>query len=259
MEITEYLTECVKKDIPVSFSKYGDGEFYCAFQRYTDRNCDGDMFTDSLSNALKTSFQYMSKNSDNAYFGLWHNLQNKSYWEGLTTAQVKWAKYHSILLEGTNRADDQTKVELWKAVKQSRRKKIIIGNPLLVRAKELLNADYIIHVPFNSWFNTHFNKLLEIIKKIMEEEKEDFIIITCCGMSAKVLICELFKAFPRVIYLDFGSALDLICTKKDSRGFPFTYEQAKEWLHELIPETWEDDKYNTLFEEAKHKMGIHLH
>ena len=59
--------------------------------------------------------------------------------------------------------------------------------------------------------------------------------------------------------MDFGSALDLICTKKDSRGFPFTYEQAKEWLHELIPETWEDDKYNTLYEEAKHKMGIHLH
>lgn len=258
MNITEYLTECVKKDIPVSFSKYGDGEFSCAFQPYSNGNCDGDMYTDILGKALKASFQYLAENSDNAYFGLWDAYKNN--WESLTTAQVKWANYHSILLDGRNRADDQTKIELWKAVKQSRRKKIIIGNPLLVRAKELLNADYIIHVPFNNWFNYQFDETLDRIKKIMENEKEeDFIIITCCGMSAKVLICELFKAFPRGIYLDFGSALDLICTKRNSRGLPITYEQAKEWMHDLIPETWEDDKYNPLFEEAKRRLGIHLH
>ena len=38
--------------------------------------------------------------------------------------------------------------------------------------------------------------------------------MTSCGQSAKVLIAELHKTYPNGIYLDVGSGLDCICTKR---------------------------------------------
>jgi len=68
-------------------------------------------------------------------------------------------------------------------------------------------------VPFNNWFDKYYETVIEHTAKLIGEDG-NHIIITCCGMGAKVIICELKKRFPRGIYLDFGSALDLICTKK---------------------------------------------
>ena len=78
-------------------------------------------------------------------------------------------------------------------------------------------------------------------------------------MSAKVLICELYKIFPKGIYLDFGSAIDLICCKKDSRGVEYDYNYIHEFLNELLPEEWDNEKYNFIYEKAKKNIGIHLH
>jgi len=136
-----------------------------------------------------------------------------------------------------------------------------VCNELLIKSKLLLNADEIILVPFNNWFDTEFENILDKICKLINTD-DNHMVITCCGMSAKVLICELYKRFPNGIYLDFGHALDFICTKKDSRGIEsnwgYNYEYIYEFLKELLPEEWDDDKYNYIYEEAKQKLGIHL-
>jgi hypothetical protein len=77
-------------------------------------------------------------------------------------------------------------------------------------------------------------------------------------MNAKVLICELYKAYPAGIYLDFGSALDLICTKRDSRGREYTYDYLSLLLQELLPSDWESEKWNGIYEQARYKMGVHM-
>ena len=77
-------------------------------------------------------------------------------------------------------------------------------------------------------------------------------------MSAKVLICELIKRFPNNIYLDFGSALDKICTKRTSRGWEPSYEQFMEDLKEIIPEKWNNSEYEPIYKEAQFKLGIHI-
>ena len=77
-------------------------------------------------------------------------------------------------------------------------------------------------------------------------------------MSAKVLICELYKKFPKGIYLDFGSAIDLICTKKDSRGREYDYNYIRNFLSELLPEEWDNEKFNYIYDKSKFKLGIHL-
>jgi hypothetical protein len=82
-------------------------------------------------------------------------------------------------------------------------------------------------------------------------------------MSAKVLLCELRKIYSQGIYLDFGSALDFICTKKDSRGWSslykdYTYNFLEKLLSEIIPDNWNDTIYDTIYDEARYNLGTQL-
>lgn len=253
MNISNILTEHVLNNKPISFSKYGDGEYYCAFTR-NGGNCDNDTYTNKLGDSLINSFKYMS-NAENSYVGLWHDLTKKENWEKLVNTKVNWAHYHSIIMD--RHPNDHEKLKLYRAIKNSNRKKIIICNPLLVKSKLLFNADDIVFVPFNNWFDTQFNTLLDIVCNLINTDG-NHIVITCCGMSAKVLICELHKLFPNGIYLDFGSALDLICTKRDSRGREYDYQYIRYFLSELLPSDWDDSKYDYIYQEARYKMGLHL-
>lgn len=247
------ITDMIQKNIPVSFSKYGDGEFLCAFNRH-GHNCDKDTYTDKLGNSLRHSFQYMVDYAENAYIGLWKDSQHKHIWENLVKKTVKWADYHTIIYDQKN---NKEKLELYKAIKNSKRKKIIICNPLLVKSQMLLNIDHIVNVPFNNWFDLYFDQVLQHVCNLIGDNQEP-LVITCCGMSAKVLICELYKKYPKGIFLDFGSALDLICTKKNSRGWGYSYEDVCDVFKDILPVDWEDKKYDVIYNEAKNRLGIHL-
>jgi hypothetical protein len=264
--ITAYLTHCILTRTPVAFSKFGDGEYLCAIGK-KDCNSDMDIYTEKLREKLQESFRYMVCNHPNAYIGKWHTKYVTDYWESLTpkNTTIKWANYHSIILDliHENSTDEerqffQQKIILWKTVKQSNLKKIIVCNPLLEKSALLLYIDYILPVPFQNWFDNYFEKVLDTLKQTIDPN-EQHIIITCCGMSAKVLIYELSKLYPNNIFLDFGSALDLICTKRNSRG-TVKYEDviSVPEISELIPDNWNDPKYDYIYEEAKRQMGIIL-
>ena len=254
MDITNYLTECVNENKPVSFLKFGDGEYNCVFLNWYGSNCDADTYTNKLSYHLHNSFKYLVNNTDNTYIGLWHNSENKSRWNTLVDKQINWVDYHTIIFDKTN---DHKKVDLYRAIQNSKSKKIIVCNELLIKSKLLLNADHIVVVPFNNWFDSQFDRILEEVKSYIGNDK-NHIVITCCGMSAKVLIAELNKCFSTGIYLDFGSALDLICTRRDSRGHKYDYNYVENLLLELLPNDWNDPKFDHIYPEAKHKLGIHL-
>jgi len=238
----EYLTECINNNIPVSFSKYGDGEYFCAFNIMEGENCDHDKYTPKLREALINSFKYIINVSNNAHIGLWHNYSYKNKWEELVDKPVKWVEYYSIILtENNNKVNNiNDKVILYKTIKQSKLKKIIVCNELLNKSKILFNADHIVNIPFNNWFDNDFDSILEKIKNLIGTDG-NHLVMTCCGMSAKVLICELIKVYPKGIYLDFGSALDLVCTKKDSRAYTYDYNSLKHLLQDMIPEYWDDN------------------
>ena len=253
MEITGYITQCVIKHKPIIFLKFGDGEYNCAFSNF-GANCDQDCYTSKLSLCIKQSFKYIVENTDNTYIGMWHNIENTKKWEELVNKKVNWSNYHSIIIDKKNNGE---KLQLYKAIKNSNSKKIIVCNKLLTKSKILFNADHIVIVPFNNWFDNHFNDVVEQIKSLICKD-ENHIVITCCGMSAKVLITELIKTFSNGIYLDFGSALDLICTKRDSRGREYDYTYLENLLSDLLPDNWNDTQFEYVYNEAKHKLGIHL-
>lgn len=254
LDITNYLTECVEKGIPVSFSKYGDGEYQCASGSF-GWNCDNDRYTHTLSEGILKSFKYMTNDADNAFIGLWHDTGKRDFWNSLSNNPVKWANYHTILFDKNNEED---KLKLYKTIKQSTCNKIIVCNDLLIKSKYLLNAKHLVHVPFNNWFEAEFHNILEYVASLIVNSTQQPIVMTCCGMNAKVLICELYKRFPNGIYLDFGSALDLICTRRDSRGREYDYDYIHKLLQELLPEDWDNEKWNGIYAQARTKMGVHM-
>jgi len=255
----EYLTECINNNIPVSFSKYGDGEYICAFNISEGGNCDNDSYTPKLRESLINSFKYMINVSNNAHIGLWHDYSFKKKWEALVDKPVKWVEYYSIIFnENNNKVNNiNDKVILYKTIKQSKLNKIIVCNELLNKSKILFDANHIVNIPFNNWFDNDFESILENIKSLIGTDG-NHIVMTCCGMSAKVLICELIKVYPKGIYLDFGSALDLICTKKDTRGYSYNYDSVKNLLQDTISESWDDTKYDNIYIEANKKLGLHM-
>jgi hypothetical protein len=258
MEITKIITESIQKENAISFLKYGDGEYICATtSNYNAANCDMDFYSENKKNKLIEAFKFMVDKRPNTFIGLWHNSSFSDYWQSLVDKKINFAKYHTLIMDNNN-IDE--KVLLYKTIKLSKMKKIYVCNPLLVKAKILFNIDYMVHVPFNNWFDNHFFDVLENIKNIINNEDENtkFIIMTSAGMSAKILIYELSQKFPNNIYLDFGSANDKICTKKTSRGWEPDYETFIELLKDIIPNDWNDPSYDYIYDEAKGKLGVHL-
>ena len=253
MDITKDIAEAIINRTPISFSKYGDGEFYCA-NSYKGSNCDRDNYTEDKKKMLIKSFKYMVDEVPNSYIGIWHDINQKKFWEGLCKNNVKWVKYHTIIMDNDSIHE---KVNLYKTIKESSMKKIYICNPLMIKAKILFNIDYMVHVSYNNWFDTQFEGLMIQLKNIIQPS-EQYIIMTSAGIGAKVLIYELSKLFPNNIYLDFGSAIDKICTKKTSRGWEPSYEVFMELLKDMLPDEWNDEKYNNIYEESKSKLGVHL-
>jgi hypothetical protein len=261
------ITHCILNNIPVRFCKYGDGEHFCAI-KYSHNihyitNCDNDTYTRKLSNGIRESFNYITS-VDNTFIGKWqYNPDTVKYWEDLASKPVNWVAYHTMLFEPNDLEDDnrfQHKTKIYKAVKESKLKKIIICNQLLIKTKNLLNLDHVVIIALNNWFDTQFDTVINEVRQLIGPQDGNHIILTACGMSAKVVIAELHKTHPKGIYLDIGSGLDCLCTKKDSRGWGYKYDQisTKFKEHNFLPQDWEHPKYNFIYNEAKNKLGIHL-
>ena len=131
-------------------------------------------------------------------------------------------------------------------------KKIIICSELLIKTKILLNLDHVVLIPLNNWFDTKFDETLNKVKELIGDKDGEHIILTASGMSSKVLIAELHKSYPNGIYLDIGSGLDCIYTKRDSRVWGYKcekiYDKFKE--HNLLSDDWNDLKHDHIYDKA---------
>ena len=256
------FTKLISSKIPFSFSKYGDGEYF-ASKGVNGANCDNDNYTDLLSNSINKAFKNIKKNK---FYGLWHDFNNvssilsekKVYWEEKVDVIVNWVDYHIFIYTWSdiNYDYNNNRNILYKTIKESKLKKIYVCNRLLVKSKDLLNIDKLIHVPFNNFFDTEYNN---IKRQILNEINDDMcIIMFSTGMSAKVFISDLSDLKPNNIYLDIGSALDEICTKFNSRGMRYNYPDLMDSFSKMIPESWEDEKFDNIILDARKNTGSHL-
>lgn len=251
---TIYITELINNDFPFIFVKLGDKEYYACL-REKGRNCDNDAYTCHLRNGLLFAINYYSF-IPNAYCGKWWSKEVYEYFDSVAKGEIKWVNYHTCLIDA-GLCIDNTKLELFRSIKNSNRKKLLLGNHLLAKATILFNIDKHIHIPFHDWFDTKYEEILNEILDYFKDD-ENPMVITCAGMGSKVLIMDLHKRKPYGIYLDIGSGLDYLCTKKDSRGHNISYEEIENYFSELLPDNWNDPNYDYIYEMAKTCIGLHL-
>jgi hypothetical protein len=256
---TQYIVTCIENNTPLIFLKFGDGEYLCASKNFNinnhnNANCDNDSYTKKLSNSLNESFKYLVNNTQNTYFGKWHDDYVAKYWESIVNKPINWVNYHTLLMYD----NDINKLEIFKAIKNYKQKKIYVCNELLKKVEILLNIDNMVYIPTNNWFDNKFNDVVNEIKNIIGDDRDNFILMTSCGMSAKVLVTELYKIYPNGIYLDIGSGLDTICTKRSTRGIEVDYNFSYNFFKDIFPENWNDPKYDYIYPEAQNKLGLHL-
>lgn len=237
MNSTQQLTHFIKNGTPCIFAKYGDGEFRAA-NFYQGGNCDGTPYTKNLGEKMREAFLYCSQ-QPNAMMGAWHDSSDSVFWEGLGNSKVNWVDFHTVLIDNNKKIDaNNDRLELFKALKESDRKKIYVANPNMHKAKDLLNLDYHIQINPTNWFDTEYESVFSSIRNAISSDDET-IVLTSAGMGAKYLISDLHKLYPKAIYVDIGSGLDLICTKKSTRSYNPSYTALCNYLKPILPEDWD--------------------
>lgn len=274
--VAPILAEAIRKNLPAAFAKFGDGEIICVYAsciRLLNRpcqapalppvgrtNCDhDDYYVPAKALGLINSIQHLTENTTTSFCGLWDNAaKHIPFWQQFTPTPIRWANYHSIIIEKEDLAAKnqvlKDKIELYRTIQESGRKKVLVCNKFLAKAAILLKADYIQYVLPSNWFSELPTYLANIREYLKDEEFP--IILTMAGMGAKVLVYELMKLYPKGVFIDIGSGLDILCTKRRSRDNGTRYTDMREAFASLLPPTWDDPVYEPLYEEAKKIIGV---
>jgi len=252
--MTELITDYIKNDKPFVFLKLGDGE-YNACHKMNGTNCDGDPYTDKLQTGIIQTIQYFSL-QDSVFFGKWHMNHISAYFDSIAKKQLNWIDYHTFIMNPTT-FDNDHKLQLIKSIKESKRPKILISNELLVKANYLLNVDTHIKVPYRNWVDNHFQEILNTVIESLQNI-DNPLIITCAGMGSKILVMEIYKRFPNGMFIDIGSGLDYLCTKKCSRGWSYSYNTLETYFEDILPPNWNDPQFEPIYKLAQDNIGIHL-
>jgi hypothetical protein len=243
LDIVGILKNHVENNIPIVFLKFGDGEALAALtpqERYkymgnSNQNCDNTKYTEKLRIGLLNSIKYFVDKTPNSYIGLYDLKFVKELWEKNVTHPIKWAKYHTLMMY----SPDSLKYSLYLSVRESTLYKLIICKESLKKAVNLFNINKMVTVDPQNWFEKNYTEIFNKAKYFLSQHSKysKCIIITCAGMGAKVLVSELHKLFPNNIYLDFGSALDFICTKHFIRRVKNYNESSIQALNAYKPPT----------------------
>jgi len=232
---THELTELVRTNTPCVFLKYGDGESEAAVcfleNKYQNGNCDGTPYTEKLGKMMIESLKVF-QDKPNVYLG----GHIEEIWEDIIGFSLQWCVYNSIIVKDI---ENKETLAFYRAVKENPRKKLYIANSQMGKACRFLGAYKHIHIDAKNWFEDSFEKTLEAIKNEVDNDS-DTMFLTSAGMGAKPLASELYKLFPKAIFLDLGSALDLLCTGKITRDHHTNYQDIKTYFQELLPTDWEE-------------------
>ena len=56
----------------------------------------------------------------------------------------------------------------------------------------------------------------------------------------------------------FFTLLDTICTKRTTREFTIDYDFCYNFFKDILPDNWNDPKYDYIYPKAQNKLGLHL-
>ena len=215
-----------------SFIKFGDGEFLCMMGEQ-GANCDMHPYSKHLGDRLIAAWNFFSTTTiPNIYIAEWAD-QPGSYKtpQNVEPAQdtsnpvfqfvdklLSQRESHNfklvnfeILLQNTL---SENKYNLFKAIKDSRRKKIFIGPQRLQQVNSFLNTDVFIQVPTHNSYSV-YEQNLNACKQLLAD---DTICLFSSGMPTKAFISDLLKCKTNITCLDVGSGFDAIFVGNTREG-----------------------------------------
>lgn len=186
-----YMTGCIRRGLPVSFVKRGDGEEACMAGE-SGANCDGVEYNQSLGWKLKMAFSQFTEMA----------LDRRDGRTRVNVVQFVDQPFYNILLARHDQNLDAQKA-FWSAIRERECVKVFVGPHRLRPAARMLKAEWVA-VPLQIGWNDYPTMKPWLLAKA----KPGAIFIFCAGMYSKVLIAELLAACPDISCIDAGSAFD---------------------------------------------------
>lgn len=249
----ENIINAIKNNKSIVFIKYGDGEVECmkvSDIQYKEEkygaNCDKDVYFPELSKDLKEAFLYFveESNKKDIYIGKWHYkneikyLSNYYYENSEKNKLIPFVDYH-LIMNDKYHLENKNMYEFVKCIKEKDDSiKIIISNQKNNLLKKLFSTNYFIETPESCTYLVLNEILNNIIKIIEENQNKNIILITSCGLSAKVIIYKMIKKYENlhISAFDIGSSFDLLCKKEITRAYQneYTYEMIYTYYENLL-------------------------
>lgn len=190
----DYVLNCIKSGKNISFSRFGDGEWYCIMGR-EGKNCDGHRYFPDMGHALRDVLQ----NKPSYFLGIQPFAlrvnRGRRRFESLYSIN-KWVDNEIFV----NASKEGRIPELVKALEG--RYVVQVGNEHL---KKLNISDKYVTVPeLNCWLSKD-----EILSEILKSVKRGCVILYSSGMPTKYFINEVNKLWgDEISQLDCGSVFD---------------------------------------------------
>ncbi len=254
----EDLIKRITNNEQIIFVKCGDGEVEC--MKVTDsgmdivsygQNCDNDKYFPELSMELKAAFIYFINHNiyNNIHIGKWHHRPESDYLSKLyyeinssngINKVIPFTNYH-LVMNDKHGLKNNHMYHFVKSLKESNDYiKIVISNQDNILLKELFSTPFFVETPASCLYlkiDEITNNINEIIEKEMKIHKNKRImLLTSCGLSAKVLIYRLFQKYNTLSAIDLGSSFDLLCKKRVTRTYQieYSYDEIYEYYKELL-------------------------
>jgi hypothetical protein len=249
------LIQLLQNNSHILFMKYGDGEVECMKVSDTEsnsygQNCDSDVYYPDLSLELKSAFLYFVneslKKDVNIHIGKWHFHPEidylSTYYFNQNSPNIKtlipFTNYH-LVMNDKNGLTNKNMYTFVKTLKENNNyTKIVISNPQNILLQSLFSAQYFVNTPDKCLYLS-IDSIYDNIDIIINNEKnKNIMLLTSCGLSAKIIIYHFFKKYGiQVSAIDIGSSFDLLCKKRVTRSYQieYSYEDIYNYYEDLLP------------------------
>ena len=221
MNIEEF-TSLLRRRMPFSFVKFGDGELFCMSGRRGE-NCDHHPYSRELGDALISAFQYLVHHPQ-VYIGRWHQRELSAPFERRCGVTPRYVPYGLLLL--TRLAPKL--LAFYTALAEDRRPKVLVGPVRLSGAQQMLRCGRMVEVPLVNAFGRYRE-----IRHVLEEESSGEVFLFCAGMTSKVWISDLLRKRKTITCLDLGSALDPLFVGQ-TRSHQLSEKEARQFFRLLL-------------------------
>lgn len=199
----EDFVTLLKRKVPFTFSRWGDGEWRCVLDKGRGANCDGHAYFPELCEELRQvlirkpsylmGMQHMAERMYGPQIAAWlkeHDLEQQRWLDAdvFHYAVIKGG-IHSLLAE------------------MARHPLIVVGPAHLRKANAVLPYRAFVDVPPKNCYLVK-DDIIHAIKHVMEDAKTYTVISISAGMPAEVIIDAVHAGLGEHAIIDFGSIWD---------------------------------------------------